>query len=241
MIFGAASPWVEFPLLLADPGARWGQARPSILPATLAIIFVLLYLTFGRFDEALLIMATLPFALVGGVWFLHLMGYHLSVATGVGFIALAGVAAEFGVVMLLYLKHALRDRLKAAAPHAEKQRIKLLVENVWATFLISPFDMARFVDEIGSPWVQVHFDLGNMMRWGISEHWAQILGKRIQKLDIEVELGFTAEQAAAEVQRCLNCDVQTVFSAAQCIECDACVPGYPLVDCYHRADSLNAC
>jgi copper/silver efflux system protein len=81
------------------------------VPATLLIIFVLLYLTFSRFDEALLIMATLPFALIGGVWLLYLMGYQLSVATGVGFIALAGVAAEFGVIMLLYLKHALRDRL----------------------------------------------------------------------------------------------------------------------------------
>jgi copper/silver efflux system protein len=86
-----------------------------VVPATLLIIFVLLYLTFSRFDEALLIMATLPFALTGGVWFLYLMGYHLSVATGVGFIALAGVAAEFGVVMLLYLKHALQDRLAAGA------------------------------------------------------------------------------------------------------------------------------
>jgi Cu(I)/Ag(I) efflux system membrane protein CusA/SilA len=77
-----------------------------VVPATLMIIFVLLYLTFRRIDEALLIMATLPFALIGGVWFLYLLGYHLSVATGVGFIALAGVAAEFGVVMLLYLKQA---------------------------------------------------------------------------------------------------------------------------------------
>jgi len=86
-----------------------------VVPATLLIIFVLLVLTFSRFDEALLIMATLPFALTGGVWFLYLMGYHLSVATGVGFIALAGVAAEFGVVMLMYLKHALQDRLAAGA------------------------------------------------------------------------------------------------------------------------------
>ena len=78
-----------------------------------------------------------------------------------------------------------RDQLKAAAPYAEQQRIKLLVENVWATFLISPFDMARFIDEIGSPWVQVHFDLGNMMRWGVAEHWAQVLGTRAQKLDIK--------------------------------------------------------
>lgn len=78
-----------------------------------------------------------------------------------------------------------RDLLKAAAPHAEKQRIKLLVENVWATFLISPFDMARFIDEIGSPWVQVHFDIGNMMRWGVAEHWTEVLGKRSQKLDVK--------------------------------------------------------
>ncbi len=90
-----------------------------VVPATLLIIFVLLYLTFKRLDEAALIMATLPFALTGGAWFLYLMGYHLSVATGVGFIALAGVAAEFGVVMLIYLKHALHDRLKSGqAPSA---------------------------------------------------------------------------------------------------------------------------
>jgi L-ribulose-5-phosphate 3-epimerase len=78
-----------------------------------------------------------------------------------------------------------RDQLKAAAPHAEKQRIKLLVENVWDSFLTSPFDMVRFIDEIGSPWVQVHFDVGNMMRWGIAEHWAQVIGSRSQKLDIK--------------------------------------------------------
>jgi copper/silver efflux system protein len=86
-----------------------------VVPATLMIIFVLLYLTFRRIDEAVLIMATLPFALTGGVWFLWAMGYNLSIATGVGFIALAGVAAEFGVVMLLYLKHALEARLAAGA------------------------------------------------------------------------------------------------------------------------------
>jgi len=86
-----------------------------VVPATLGIIFVLLYLTFRRVDEAALIMATLPFALTGGVWFLYLMGYHLSVATGVGFIALAGVAAEFGVVMLLYLRNALEARIAEGA------------------------------------------------------------------------------------------------------------------------------
>ena len=77
-----------------------------VVPATLLVIFLLLYLTFRRLSDAALIMATLPFALVGGVWLLWLLGFHLSVASAVGFIALAGVAAEFGVIMLLYLKQA---------------------------------------------------------------------------------------------------------------------------------------
>ena len=81
-----------------------------VVPATLLIIFVLLYVIFRRFDEAALVMGTLPFALTGGIWTLYLLGYHQSVATGVGFIALAGVSAEFGVVMLIYLKHALAER-----------------------------------------------------------------------------------------------------------------------------------
>jgi len=84
-----------------------------VVPATLLIIAVLLYLTFRRLDEALMIMATLPFALIGGVWFLYLKGYNFSIATGVGFIALAGVAAEFGVIMLLYLKQAAALRRKS--------------------------------------------------------------------------------------------------------------------------------
>ncbi|RZI40327.1 efflux RND transporter permease subunit [Herbaspirillum sp. HC18] len=82
-----------------------------VVPATLLIIFVLLYMTFKRFDEAALIMATLPFALAGGVWLLWLLGHNLSVASGVGFIALAGVSAEFGVIMLIYLKNAWEARL----------------------------------------------------------------------------------------------------------------------------------
>ena len=87
----------------------------TVVPATLLIIFVLLYLTFRRADEAALIMATLPFALAGGIWLLWLLGYHLSVASGVGFIALAGVSAEFGVIMLLYLKQAWEAKLAQGA------------------------------------------------------------------------------------------------------------------------------
>ena len=82
-----------------------------VVPATLVIIFVLLYMTFRRFDEALLVLGLMPFAVVGGVWFLWLLGHHLSVASAVGFIALAGVAAEFGVIMLLYLRHAWDKRV----------------------------------------------------------------------------------------------------------------------------------
>jgi Cu(I)/Ag(I) efflux system membrane protein CusA/SilA len=80
-----------------------------VVPATLLSIFVLLYIVFRRIDEALLVMGTLPFALSGGAWLLYLLGYDLSIATGVGFIALAGVAAEFGVIMLLYIKQAQLD------------------------------------------------------------------------------------------------------------------------------------
>jgi Cu(I)/Ag(I) efflux system membrane protein CusA/SilA len=91
-----------------------------VAPFTLLIIFVLLYVIFRRLDEALLILATLPFALIGGVWLLWLLGYNLSVAAAVGFIALAGVAAEFGVVMLLYLKHAWEPRAaESVSRHAD--------------------------------------------------------------------------------------------------------------------------
>jgi Cu(I)/Ag(I) efflux system membrane protein CusA/SilA len=77
-------------------------------PVTLAIIVLLLYLNFRRFAEVAIIMGTLPMALIGGIWLLYLLEYDLSVAVGVGFIALAGVAVEIGVVMLVYLNQAIR-------------------------------------------------------------------------------------------------------------------------------------
>ena len=89
---------------------RAQQRLGQVVPLTLVIIFVLLYLTFRHAGEALLVMASLPFALVGGFWLIFLLGYNLSVAVGVGFIALAGVAAEFGVVMLVYLDNSLKAR-----------------------------------------------------------------------------------------------------------------------------------
>ncbi len=91
----------------------------TVIPVTLAVIFVLLFLTFGSAADALLLMSTVPFALVGGFWLIWLLGHAVSVATSVGFIALAGVAAEFGVVMLLYLKGALDRRLASGAPLTE--------------------------------------------------------------------------------------------------------------------------
>jgi Cu(I)/Ag(I) efflux system membrane protein CusA/SilA len=101
-----------------------------VMPVTLAIILLLLYLSFGRLAEALLIMGTLPFALVGGLWLLYWLDYHLSVAVVVGFIALAGVAAETGVVMLVYLDHALARREQAAAAEGRGVRLTELREAV---------------------------------------------------------------------------------------------------------------
>ncbi len=98
-----------------------------VVPATLLIIFVLLYLTFSRIDEALLIMVTLPFALTGGVWFLYLLDFNLSVATGVGFIALAGISAEFGVIMLMYLKQAWGERINNGQ-HSEADLLAAIQE-----------------------------------------------------------------------------------------------------------------
>ena len=87
---------------------RAGQRLTQIVPFTLAIILVLLYLSFRNFTQALMVMAAVPLSLVGGLWLVYLLGYELSVAVAVGFIALAGVAAEFGVVMMVYLDEAVK-------------------------------------------------------------------------------------------------------------------------------------
>jgi Cu(I)/Ag(I) efflux system membrane protein CusA/SilA len=87
------------------------KARLAIVvPLTLALIFLLLYLNFGRLTETLIVMLSLPFALVGGIWLMWWLGFNASVAVAVGFIALAGVAAETGVIMLIYLDQALREQ-----------------------------------------------------------------------------------------------------------------------------------
>ena len=103
---------------------RATQRLALVAPVTLLIIFGLLYVIFRRLDEAALIMAGLPFALTGGIWTLYLMGFHQSVATAVGFIALAGVSAEFGVVMLIYLKAALAARGPDPTPESVSQAVR---------------------------------------------------------------------------------------------------------------------
>ncbi len=99
---------------------RAQQRLQLVVPVTLLIIFLLLYLNFKNITESLIIMLSLPFALVGGIWMMWLSGYNMSVAVGVGFIALAGVAAETGVVMLLYLDNAYKQRLKLSKMKSKK-------------------------------------------------------------------------------------------------------------------------
>jgi len=105
---------------------RAAERLKVVVPLTLAIIVLLLYLNFRRTSDVLLILGALPFALVGGVWLLYLLGYDLSIAAAVGFIALAGVAAETGVVMIMYLEHAWAERRqRAAAENREPTRQEL--------------------------------------------------------------------------------------------------------------------
>jgi copper/silver efflux system protein len=105
---------------------RAREQLAAVLPVTLGIIVLLLYLNFRRFTEVFIIMATLPMALVGGCWLLYLLGYNLSIAVGVGFIALAGVAVEIGVIMLVYLNQALQRHKDSAT----LERRALTVEDV---------------------------------------------------------------------------------------------------------------
>jgi hexulose-6-phosphate isomerase len=78
-----------------------------------------------------------------------------------------------------------QDIIRKAVAHAEQKQIHILIENVWASFLIEPLGMARYVDEIDSPFVKVYFDIGNVVRWGWPQHWIEVLGARIQKLDVK--------------------------------------------------------
>jgi Cu(I)/Ag(I) efflux system membrane protein CusA/SilA len=106
---------------------RAAQRLSWVVPMTLGIIFMLLFLSFRRIAPALLILVTLPFSLVGAVWFLYLLGHHFSIASGVGMIALAGLAAEFGIVMLVYLDEAIeRYRHKGTLKNADDLKAALM-------------------------------------------------------------------------------------------------------------------
>jgi len=116
------------------------KARLAIvIPLTLAIIFLLLYLNFQRLTESLIVMLSLPFALVGGLWFVWYLGFNLSVAVAVGFIALAGVAAETGVIMLIYLDHALEERRTKALEEGRE----LTREDLTAAIMAGAVDRVR--------------------------------------------------------------------------------------------------
>jgi len=78
-----------------------------------------------------------------------------------------------------------QQTIRKAIEHAEKKRIHILVENVWATFLIEPLTMARYIDELDSPYVKAYFDIGNVVRWGWPQHWIEVLGKRTVKVHIK--------------------------------------------------------
>src|SRR5215468_1057034 len=106
-----------------------------VVPVTLLIIFLLLYLNFRRLTETLIVMLSLPFALVGGLWLMWSLGFNLSVAVAVGFIALAGVAAETGVVMLIYLNQALAQIAERRAAEGRTLTRTDLRDAIMACFL----------------------------------------------------------------------------------------------------------
>ena len=107
---------------------RAQERMKLVIPATLAIIFLLLYFNFKSVGETLIVMASLPFALVGGIWLIWALGYNWSVAVAIGFIALAGVAAETGVVMLIYLDHAWHARQQNDATPTARDLYEAIVE-----------------------------------------------------------------------------------------------------------------
>jgi Cu(I)/Ag(I) efflux system membrane protein CusA/SilA len=107
---------------------RATERLKMVVPATLAVIFVLLYLLFRSFRDAALVMAAVPFSLIGGFWLIWALGHNVSVATVIGFIALAGLAAEFGVVMQVYLKNAYSRRLAAGEPNNDETLLAAIRE-----------------------------------------------------------------------------------------------------------------
>jgi Cu(I)/Ag(I) efflux system membrane protein CusA/SilA len=115
------------------------NARLAVMiPITLLIIFMLLYSEFRTFTETLLIMLSLPFALAGGIWFMYESNYSLSIASGVGFIALAGLAAEFGVIMLIYLRQAANEAQEIKEPKSFNVKSADRIIHAGATLRVRP-------------------------------------------------------------------------------------------------------
>ncbi|MEZ6086766.1 MAG: sugar phosphate isomerase/epimerase family protein [Pirellulaceae bacterium] len=116
---------------------------------------------------------------------------HPDIATAIGDAKLLGATSVLHVVRYdpsIAYKQNYADTqqiLRNAIPEAEKQQISILIENVWASFLIEPLMTARYIDELDSPWVQLYFDIGNVVRWGWPEHWLQVMGNRVKKLDVK--------------------------------------------------------
>ena len=116
---------------------RAKQRLATVVPLTLALIFLLLYLNFRRLTETLIVMLSLPFALIGGIWLMWFMGFNMSVAVAVGFIALAGVAAETGVIMLIYLDQALNEARDRAGGR------DLTRDELYAAIMVGAVDRVR--------------------------------------------------------------------------------------------------
>ena len=116
---------------------RAKQRLATVVPLTLALIFLLLYLNFRRLTETLIVMLSLPFALVGGIWLMWFMGFNMSVAVAVGFIALAGVAAETGVIMLIYFDQALNEARDRAGGR------DLTRDELYAAIMVGAVDRVR--------------------------------------------------------------------------------------------------
>jgi len=110
-----------------------------IVPLTLAIIFLLLYFNFGNIVESLIVMLSLPFALVGGVWLMYLLNYNMSIAVAVGFIALAGVAAETGVIMLIYLDSAYKE----SEVRSQKSGVKMTIKDLYGAVIEGAVERVR--------------------------------------------------------------------------------------------------
>ncbi len=107
---------------------RANKRLAVVVPITLLIIFLLLYFNFRNVGESIIVMFSLPFAILGGIWFIYFLGYNMSIAVGVGFIALAGVAAEIGVLVLIYIDHAYEERRLAGRMNTKEDLYEAFIE-----------------------------------------------------------------------------------------------------------------